>query len=271
MIIRQEVNQPQPGLFVNFDNISKTPGSDTISSEDLVESNSRLESNKKKKSLLGKVLSSIAGTGNGATGGQGKPSWDDDFVNARREMADARSRTGAPAPISTSGSNTPDSACSSPLYEEQKFVFKFFLAFHQPASPPRDRILTRPRLPGPAQGAVSIRARSTETSTTSTDARQTLSDLGALDLSLPPTASSSAATLVEQAKESVNETVTQPAKPVGICAKNAPYTGRSLAEWHQVTWECNTFAERRREEGIETPGDIEVPILGVESFRKTGC
>jgi hypothetical protein len=32
--------------------------------------------------------------------------------------------------------------------------------------------------------------------------------------------------------------------------------------------ECNNFVERRRDEGINVLGEIEVPLLGVEGFRK---
>lgn len=67
------------------------------------------------------------------------------------------------------------------------------------------------------------------------------------------------------------ENLTQPIKPAGIFARNAVYCGRALAEWSQVVSECNIFTERRMDEGIERLCDVEVPLLGVEGFRKVGA
>jgi hypothetical protein len=46
------------------------------------------------------------------------------------------------------------------------------------------------------------------------------------------------------------------------------YAGRALVEWLQVVVECDNFFERRREEGVPCDSMVEIPTLGVESFRK---
>ncbi|KAK2738031.1 hypothetical protein FQN57_007297 [Myotisia sp. PD_48] len=46
------------------------------------------------------------------------------------------------------------------------------------------------------------------------------------------------------------------------------YVGRALAEWAMIVSECDNFFERRRNEGIPNDRMVEVPTLGVDSFRK---
>ncbi|PGH27468.1 hypothetical protein AJ80_00948 [Polytolypa hystricis UAMH7299] len=46
------------------------------------------------------------------------------------------------------------------------------------------------------------------------------------------------------------------------------YSGRALAEWSQVVSDCNSFFERRRDEGVPHDRMVEIPTLGVEPFRK---
>ncbi|PNP59461.1 hypothetical protein THARTR1_00951 [Trichoderma harzianum] len=59
-------------------------------------------------------------------------------------------------------------------------------------------------------------------------------------------------------------------KPAGAFVKNLVYSGRALSEWSLVVAECNNFVERRRDEGIGSLSEVEVPLLGVEGFRKMG-
>jgi hypothetical protein len=68
----------------------------------------------------------------------------------------------------------------------------------------------------------------------------------------------------------VSEPVTQPARPTGFYVGTAAYVGRALAEWAIVVGECNGFIDRRRDEGVLGLSDVEVPLLGVEGFRKIG-
>lgn len=57
-----------------------------------------------------------------------------------------------------------------------------------------------------------------------------------------------------------------PVKPVGIYSSGAVYTGRALAEWSLVVSECNSFVDRRRDEGVLGLAEVEVPSLGVEGL-----
>ena len=55
-------------------------------------------------------------------------------------------------------------------------------------------------------------------------------------------------------------------RPIGVYASGAVYCGRALAEWSMVVSECNSFVDRRRDEGILGLSDVEVPALSVEGL-----
>jgi hypothetical protein len=55
-------------------------------------------------------------------------------------------------------------------------------------------------------------------------------------------------------------------RPTGVFASGAVYAGRALAEWSMVVSECNSFVDRRRDEGILGLNDVEVPTLSVEGL-----
>lgn len=60
-----------------------------------------------------------------------------------------------------------------------------------------------------------------------------------------------------------------PIKPApGAFASAAKYSGRALAEWLLIVTENNNFVHRRISEGVPNMKAIEVPVLGVEGFRK---
>ena len=58
--------------------------------------------------------------------------------------------------------------------------------------------------------------------------------------------------------------------PHGGAIALSKYAGRALAEWAVVIAECQSFFERRKQEGVPTSRLVETPTLGVESFRKQG-
>lgn len=64
--------------------------------------------------------------------------------------------------------------------------------------------------------------------------------------------------------------VVLPVQPVGVFKARATYSGRALAEWGIVVHECNSFIDRRRDEGVAGLQDVEVPSLGVENLRRMG-
>ena len=60
----------------------------------------------------------------------------------------------------------------------------------------------------------------------------------------------------------------QPVEPKGSFVLSSKYAGRSLAEWGMVVSECNSFVDRRRDEGVLGLKEVEVPTLGVEGLRR---
>ncbi|KAK5633086.1 hypothetical protein RRF57_008800 [Xylaria bambusicola] len=223
----------------------------------------------------------------------------------RRETAAARTSFARPPRISThvispTNSDT-DSIGSSPTFEATRYLFKFMLSWNNAGTmPPPNRILTRPRLPNPAQSWVIMKGQgsspppiagrpaptravsgsalpglvdsarnagiseiptSPSTSPTTLDGRNSIGQFSFTDLHEDDMPLRAAAGLSK-------ENLVNPVKPIGIFARSVKYAGRALAEWSLVVAECNSFVERRREEGVLGLQDVEVPALGVEGFRK---
>ncbi|KAI5466749.1 hypothetical protein BGZ63DRAFT_6937 [Mariannaea sp. PMI_226] len=306
MIIRQELNTPQPGLFVGFDSRksnSELPQSSMTN--DLPKADP-----KKRWSLLGKVLSLSGGTAN-------SDDWEDEIQAVRRETAEARTRT-----TTTVRGGRFSEESDNPIYEEPKFIFKFILSWQNQAAPVRDRFLTRPGLPAPAQlrisrpsgndspqlpsggfssptrqfsgspqlGGLISGARNASPLNSPIDEFPRRLSLGLhqassrseLPLSNMVDGKSSQTSLKPSPAPStpikdlsldtdfLEDGIVEPVKPAGLYLKNVVYAGRALAEWSQVVFECNNFVERRRDEGVTDLWDMETPILGVEGFRKIG-
>lgn len=198
MIIRTEVQTPQPGLFVGFDqfptSFSGGGGAAAATGEGVPYttgpsfaaaaadgSNARPDTASKKKwSLIGKVLSMTAGAAAGVNmaGGNMKRTWDnDELEQVRKETAASRTRAVPPAPppkqtpttagVVTSSSESTSSTGSAPIFDEIQYQFRFTLTWQNHATtaagPPRDRVLTRPRLPALAQARVSARLATLQT------------------------------------------------------------------------------------------------------------
>lgn len=185
LIIRTELQPPQHSMKLGFDSFSSSFTSfDTIldyrgtpaSHENTATSpsDSNMPSFKKRWSLLGRVLP--FGNSQDSPTSDSKRTWEEELEQARRETAASRLVTrgalGPPPPPKqgpstavTPSSDSISSAGSSPMYEGATFIFRFTLTWQTgpnggPVSygPTRDRILTRPRLPGPAQARVSARS-----------------------------------------------------------------------------------------------------------------
>ncbi|KAF2139324.1 uncharacterized protein K452DRAFT_75290 [Aplosporella prunicola CBS 121167] len=60
------------------------------------------------------------------------------------------------------------------------------------------------------------------------------------------------------------------AKPEGAAATSSKYAGRALGEWQIVVGECQSFFDRRKNEGVPNNKCVETPTLGVEVFRRPG-
>lgn len=143
---------------MGFDNFAKLPANNTTTLDAVTAEDDEKAEGKKRWSLIGKML----GFGNGDSGEKShtdeQSTRDKDLQAARQETAEARTRPSTPPQPPPKTSQDQDSACSTPVYEDPKHVFRFILGWQQPPGPPRDRMLTRPRLPGPAQARVSSRS-----------------------------------------------------------------------------------------------------------------
>ncbi|KAL7805417.1 DUF1765 domain-containing protein [Trichoderma gracile] len=323
IIIKHEVAVPQPGLFVTFDTFTKassivTPANEVTSDATLVAKNDP----KRKWSFL-KLLSfgSTASTAqNASEASQTKPSTDEGLQNARREVANSRSRqlTAANPPKTAGSDDSADSDGSNPVYEEPKFTFKFVLGWpQQQQGPTLDRTLACPRLPTPAQSRLGFKPKrgggptlpplmiptrkfsgSSQGGLVQAARNANASPLGSpvLESQRQPFASggvipeepSTSGSEIDSgistpsdfkllpspivqptpSEEWTGEARVGPVKPAGAFLKNLVYSGRALSEWSLVVAECNNFVERRRDEGVASLNDVEVPLLGVEGFRK---
>ncbi|KAK8170705.1 hypothetical protein BC567DRAFT_264843 [Phyllosticta citribraziliensis] len=59
-------------------------------------------------------------------------------------------------------------------------------------------------------------------------------------------------------------------KPEGEAVISSKYAGRALGEWAIVVGECQSFFQRRKDEGVPSNKLVETPTLGVEVFRRPG-
>lgn len=353
MIIRCEVGTPQTGLLMGFDSFTSSFSSPEVSADyrgpmsgdnsgNSPGSGGKMDTSYKKKwTLLGKVLSFTSATTLGGTPIHGgvRRTMDEELEAARRETAASRSVAPPPPPksasqVNSSSESDASSTGSSPVYDAAQFVFKFALNNVQWQQNqggnggimpilPRERILTRPRLPAPAQARVSARWASTgrrsesppppapglppperrfsglpqlglvtearnasfiESPTASSSGngapvRPTINTRVASEGSLrdsPITPkqngsrfpSSEPRSVTPERCGDVERQIMQPMEPVGNFRDRAVYTGRALAEWSIVVNECNSFVDRRREEGILGLKDVEVPSLGVDGLRR---
>ncbi|KAI1492000.1 hypothetical protein F5X96DRAFT_432733 [Biscogniauxia mediterranea] len=300
MIIRTEVPAVQQGLMVGFDSspapqhdISSSPATDFDSIE--TDTYPEVEPPKKKWGLFGKMFS-FSGSNES-----------NDLEILRRNTLASRSKTDLP-PKSPPGASSPpgsdsDSMGSSPTYEATQYVFRFMLSWNAAGTiAPPNRILTRPRLPSPAQSWVSHRTRSGSSPPPPPASRPspTRAISGSSHFGLVENAKNADSSEVPSSPPRISmsfdrrdaftptspddnssddlpllgptspgqDSIITPVEPKGSFASNVKYTGRALAEWSLVVAECNSFVERRREEGVLGLSDVEVPALGVEGFRK---
>ncbi|EFZ00143.2 protein family UPF0592 [Metarhizium robertsii ARSEF 23] len=180
MIIRQEATSPNPGLFMGFDTFARTSATSSKSNHQLllgIDSPDtgvlgRSDNGKKRWSLLGKVLAITSGNiqpaavddeygrtppgsaGSDTSGVFGRKLADPAPLISSSNSGGRLSKTG---PKVSSPSSDDGSLGSSPVYDEQKYTFKFVLGWQQAPTPARDRVLTRPRLPISTQARISAK------------------------------------------------------------------------------------------------------------------
>ncbi|KAK7970681.1 hypothetical protein PG988_009754 [Apiospora saccharicola] len=293
MIIRTEAPGAQPGLMVGFDSFSTSfnPLESTSTAptppEFVSPPNTDPAAYKKKWNLLGRVLHLS----------NGNP--EDAEVSVRDSTV---ARKAAPPPKVTSNPVTPpasdtDSIGSSPVYESLKYVFKFTLSWNGPnLMPPAERILSQPRLPlaaqsqlgfsdmgngchtlplgrpaptravsGSVQSGLIEAAKNAELSETSASPRSssTMDRRGSQSPSIERISSNQSSLYQDRITTPTTEAVTHGTKPSSHLERGAKYSGRALAEWSLVVAECNSFIDRRRDEGVPDLQEVEVPSLGM--------
>lgn len=371
MIIRTEKPAVQTGLLqTGFDTMNSTFGPYEVDpaspvtekdSPDPILSNSEPLTAKKRWSMFSKLMSFSTPPGvavpMGADAAKRNVNSKDELAEARRATAAERSGSQHPKKMSHSSHESDASSTGSmPVYEAAQFVFKFTLG-SLPWNPnaelldaasamlstlPRERPLSRPRLPAPAQAKIAARAASAGSggdnapasrailppakrirsgtsdnavyngarSTTPPEEPETdsdqetptakegqssdsvfplpepkprLSDDDSMDMSLSMELSNSSTIRLDAqsiAPPTLRSRSTsadhhdrlnaapEPVQPAGIFKDRATYAGRALAEWGLVCHECNSFIDRRREEGVFGLREVEVPSLGVENLRR---
>ncbi|TLS28062.1 hypothetical protein PpBr36_00119 [Pyricularia pennisetigena] len=305
----------------------------TMESSDSVD-NIRDAQSSKRWSLLGRLR------GLNTPGSEGRPrSYGEGLEKTRRDTVVSRQYSeGPPLPPkddnpSRAPSSPSDSTGSAPIFDAEQYVFRFALhniPWHNgvPAYL-REQVITRPRLPAPAQARVSSKlasagyrdedslplspgrppptraisgwmqggliseARNAQRKSASDDNTQECLSPGLESRGRPsfggdtsssefrligelPFENSTTAALkaetgrLEQPKPKDGETKILAIEPTGVHKSTSRYAGRALAEWSLVVSECNSFVDRRREEGVLGLKDVEVPILAAEGLRRAG-
>ncbi|KAG5982667.1 hypothetical protein E4U55_001549 [Claviceps digitariae] len=182
MIIRQEAHLPQKGLFMGFDTFARTASNQAVAGINEISGTGEFpgaattpaassasaarSDNKKRWSLIGKVLSMTSGNGMASASDDFLPRSLSNLTGTRRELAESATMVST-FRVKTATSET-DSLGSSPVYDEQRYIFKFILGWQQNHGPARDRILTRPRLPAATQARISAKSCVSGTPTTAT-------------------------------------------------------------------------------------------------------
>lgn len=309
MIIRLEPEQIRTP-FQTFEQISRSTGAEIVYGDDEAGTGPSASTNlapKKKKSLFGKMVAFSAQVGHtpvpppedGLRSRQAgrSGSWDDGSKYAAPDSSDGRIRSPPLANTSTPGMTTgADSSSSQGLPQEPPNPFRFILAPAEPVGLPEERELTTPRLPNLVQdvmqNAFRFKPRGSSLAAPSNTAWPP-----APDQPPPPPPANVLASAVDEldlqdeqefeaeqydyvspdsissetpSEHDVDNSDGELTKPVGLAARTAVYSGRSLAEWALVVAECNHFADRRQQEGISSPKDIEVPTLVVDGFQGIG-
>ncbi|KAI0404453.1 hypothetical protein F4802DRAFT_615574 [Xylaria palmicola] len=306
MIIRTEIPTVPTGFIPEFDCSPSSPRQDMrdFPATDFDSMNNTynpevVNTPRKSWSLFGKVFS-FSANGDGPN----------DLEALRRETAASRTSAARPPQLSTGvvsrTSSDTDSIGSSPTFEASQYLFKFILSWNNAGTmPPPNRMLTRPRLPSPAQSWITAKGlggcpppmagRPAPTRAVSGSPLPGLVDSAKNAGSEGPTSPTSPiapsrGSMALEGRSSIGQfsltdfheddiplrnatglnrdNLVSPVEPKGSFASTVKYAGRALAEWSLVVAECNSFVERRREEGILGLQDVEVPALGVEGFRK---
>lgn len=248
LIVRDDVQPAQSGMFLSFDGILSSTKAKTYERYNSRDSfyqrsapqpavdpgeSSRLQSHGKKKwGLLKNVMpfSRQAGKRQGSNNAQipeiSKPIHQVTISSLFQPATNDGSSIDED-PLRQGGSDLWVEKNGVPTVPHRSLSFKFSLEWIDTEKYPigGDRRLNTPRLPFPAERALHSRRQ--------------------------------------------NDSVNEPCKPESASGRSSKYAGRALAEWAVLINECQNFFERRKAEGVPAYQMVETPTLGVEPFRKT--
>ncbi|KAL5630995.1 hypothetical protein BROUX41_000867 [Berkeleyomyces rouxiae] len=173
VIIRTEVHVAQNGVTMGFDSVGRIPDLEDTTPEDVF---SNLVPAVVEKPIDTKKRWSLASLGKALLGGDnhGEEEYGSTLPNSNKKNSSNNKKTpsqsksgsedGAPPPPPKGHTSSPSdtsSTGSSPMFDAQRYVFRFLLSWQQQAfmtSP--EMAIARPRLPAPAQAWVSARRNS---------------------------------------------------------------------------------------------------------------
>jgi hypothetical protein len=182
-------------------------------------------------------------------------------------------RSGSQSPVKTNNESPSHQSTSIPPTQRQQpqqqrppdqeptfrtFCFKFSLEFNadrRRTDHTSPVCLPPPRLPPSAQQLLHNHSSRTQQSTTGNDTKSDVSGTHGIDTT-------------GDASNAIGVKGIKPTSRLAI--EGAKYSGRALAEWELVVWECQNFFERRKAEGVPGNRFVETPTLGVEAFRRPG-
>lgn len=153
-----------------------------------------------------------------------------------------------------------------PATPHQPFSFRFSLEWlDRPQWPSKNKRLYPPRVPSSTESHVQ-RYRALEMPYRDSDGSLS-ADADGRDADTSTVGQSSKRSY-ETDKTSVDSGSVASIGPRNERVVASKYAGRALAEWAHVVSECDSFFERRRDEGVPSDRQVETPILTVDSFRK---
>ncbi|PGH18073.1 hypothetical protein AJ79_00700 [Helicocarpus griseus UAMH5409] len=281
LIIRNDYH-PSSSMFVCLDHIIP-PSSNQPSAESLTEVEPNHTSaqspgppNKKRWKSLKTIFTGPANAKPGEVTPPNSGSEDSEFAAA--DSGETRD-------------NRPDDENQQPATKPlPKYTFRFSIQWNDRARfPSKDRRLFPPSLPLPAQLFLqSLRMRDSKQQSDSEASESVPNSVSATSSDDGSDSGSGDMNSVSKTTTATTTTpsLTDPTNPVSkpVCtslnSSESPggenqqrlvaskYAGRALAEWAIVVCECDNFFSRRRDEGVPSDDAVEIPILGVETFRK---
>lgn len=180
------------------------------------------------------------------------------------ESQDSNGETGE----TNNSSSTPENSNKS----QRLFTFRFCLEWTDRQKwPNKNRQLYPPSLPAPARLYIHSFRKPAVNQSDSGSASMSNSVHTADDGSETNSAGESFINQPISTKDGLPEdkdTQAMTPTPGNWASATSKYAGRALAEWAMIVSECDNFFERRRDEGVTCDKMVEIPTLGVDSFRK---